>query len=131
MTIREIVFSRNTTYAGLFALIGLRCYPDELPEDVTYPAISYLIVSTVDTIYRTHDGAPSRAVSRVQMNCWAELPDDVWAVAEQIRSAWSGYNDSCTVGYAFINNEISGYETGINKYRVAVDVTIDYLLEGF
>lgn len=127
-TLREIIFSRCTTHAGTAALIGTRCYPDRLPEDVTLPAIRYILVSATNQQYRDQDGATQREASRVQFDCYAtiDLPDGAAALADQIRDAWDGYSDSCTVGYAFQANRLSSRADALNAWREIVDVIIEH-----
>ncbi len=128
MTLREVVYARCTAHAGTAALIGTRCYPERLPEGVTYPAISYIApVSSVDADYRDHDSTPvERTVSRVQLNCYDETGDGAAALADQVQAAWSGYSSACVVGYAFVANRISTREDPINAYRMIVDVTVEH-----
>lgn len=128
MTLRETVYSRCTGFAGISALIGTRCYPDRLPENVVYPAISYVApVSSVDTDYRAHDSTPvERTVSRVQFNCYDDTGDGAAALADQVQLAWSGYSNACVVGYAFVLNRISTHEDPIDAYRMIVDVSIEH-----
>lgn len=128
MTLRETVFDRTTGFAGVTALIAQRCYPERLPENVTYPAISYIPpVSQVDTDYRTHEtGVVPRAVSRVQFNCFAVTGDGADALANQVVQAWSGHRDGCDIGYAFIENRISTRDDSTEAYRHIVDVTIEH-----
>lgn len=130
MTLRETVFTRCTTHAGMAALIGSRCYPERLPENVSYPAISFIApVSMVDAVYRTQDNVNSpvtRAVSRVQLNCYAETGDGAEALGAQAIQAWSGYKNGCTIGYSFVANLISSREDAINVYRYIVDVMVEH-----
>ncbi len=130
MTLRSEIFDRCTTHAGLAALIGLRCYPTQLPENITYPALVYQIISEVDRPYRTQDNAPAdtpveRATYRVQFEAFSETDDNAAAVVAQMRSAWSGYKSGCTIGYAFIANTIQAYESSLRRYRHIVDVMIE------
>ena len=128
-TLRSIVFDRNTGFAGLAALIGVRCFPKQIPEGNAYPQMTYNTVSRDDSQYRTHDNVnvqPTRAVSRVQMNAYGTTGDSAAAVADQIVAAWGGFKDGCTVGRAFVANRFDTYETGINKYREVVDVMIEH-----
>lgn len=130
MTLRETVFARCTTHAGMTALIGDRCYPERLPENAVFPAISFIAPVSMDTgPYRTHDNANSpvtRAVSRVQLNCYAETGDDAEALAAQAVQAWSGYRVNCTIGYSFVVNTIASREDAINAYRFIVDVMMEH-----
>ena len=129
MTLRATIFSRCTTggHAGLSALIETRCYPDRLPENVTYPAVVYHApISDDDSQYRTQDGATERTVSRVQFEGYDITGDGASAVGDQLRSAWSGYSDGCTIGYAFVANRFMTREDGLNAYRDIVDIMIEH-----
>lgn len=125
MTLRTTVFDRCMDYAGL-ELISTRCYPDRLPENATYPALVYFRVSADNTPYRNHDGATTREVSRVQFDCYDETGDGAAALADQVRAAWDGYSDECTVGYAFQANRIMTRADVLKVYRAIVDVMIEH-----
>lgn len=130
MTLRTVVFARNTTHAGVSALIGARCYPLLIPENAVYPLVIYRRVSANNAIYRTQDnavdGQTSREVSRVQMDAYAQTFTDSAELADQLRAAWDGYKDGCTVGSAWQANRTATYETGEKEYRTIVDVMIDH-----
>lgn len=130
MTLREAVFDRCTGHAGTAALIGIRCYPDRLPENVTYPALTYVAPVSVSNLeYRTHDNANSpttREVSRVQFNSYDTTGDGAAALADQIRAAWDGYQDGCDIGYAFQANRIMTREDALNAYRVILDIMVEH-----
>ena len=130
MTLRTTVYDRCTGHAGTAALIVTRCYPDRLPENVTYPALTYVApVSADDREYRTHDNVNSpttREVSRVQFNCYDSTGDGAAALADQVRAAWDGYQDGCDIGYAFQANRIMTREDAIDAYRVILDVMVEH-----
>lgn len=126
MTLRTTVYDRCVGHAGIAALISTRCYPDRLPEDVTYPALTYFRVSADNSLYRDHDGATTREVSRVQFNCFAETGDGAAALADQVRLAWDGYSNACVVGYAWQVNRLMTREDAINAYRVIMDVMVEH-----
>jgi hypothetical protein len=128
MGLRKTVYDRCVGYSGLSALISTRCYPDQVPENATYPLIVYHApVSDDDADIRTHDGATGRTTSRVQLDCWAATGDGAEALAAQAINAWNGYSSGCAVGYAFIANTISdGWETGQREYRQIVDVIVEH-----
>jgi hypothetical protein len=133
VTLRTTVYDRCTGHAGTAALIATRCYPDQLPENVTYPALSYLLVSDDSSLYRTHDGAGGRTVSRIQFNCYDDTGDDAAALADQVWAAWDGWSSACVVGYAFVANRFKA--TGLmwpaaasaqRVHREIVDVMIEH-----
>lgn len=131
MTLQEIVFARTTGHAGVAALIGTRCYPLRLKENVVYPAISYIApVSDDDSDYRTHDNVNSpvtRSVARVQFNCYDTTNDGAELLADQVVAAWSGYQAAdWSAGYAFKVNRIATREDALEAWRQIVDVMIEY-----
>lgn len=130
-SLRELVFDRCTGHAGTAALVGTRCYPDRLPENVTLPAVSFVArISEADELYRTHDlGKVPRAVARVQLNAYAETGDGADALATQLVDAWSGYQDGCDIGGAQIAGRVDTYEQALNYHRAIVDVLVDYMRE--
>ena len=127
MGLPEVVYARCTAHVGTAALIGTRCYPNVLPENVVYPAIRFLRVSDDNAAYRDHDGGPTpRSVARVQFDCIAETHDDAADVADQLYQAWDGYKDGCTVGRAHVVSRLGVREVNVNRHRDTVDVVIDY-----
>ncbi len=130
MTLRETVFDRCTGHAGLAALIGTRCYPERVPEDATFPLVTFLApVSMVDSTYRTQSNVNSpvtRAVSRVQINCFGTTGNSAELVADQVVQAWSGFQDGCDVGSAFIANRLQNREDALRNFRAIVDVMIEH-----
>ena len=128
MTLRSEIFDAVTGDVTVGALIGVRCYPDRLPENVTLPAVSYIAhVSQNDADYRTHDtGTVPRTVARTQFNCYAATGDDADELASAVEDLWSGHKDGCTIGWAQIANRVDRYEPALNRHRVIVDVMVEY-----
>lgn len=128
MGLRKTVYDRCVGYAGISALISTRCYPDQVPENATYPLIVYHApVSDDDADLRVHGEGTNRTTSRVQFDCWAETGDGAEALATQVIAAWNGYRSGCAVGYAFIaGNVADGWDTGQREYRQIVDVIIEH-----
>jgi len=129
MTLRTDVFNRCTTggHAGLSALIGTRCYPDQrMPTAFTLPLVTWMRVSTNNTYARNRSSAPGRAQVRVQFNCYANTGSGASALADQVVAAWDGYNGSgCPLGICFVANRSGTYEQSLNMYRQIVDVMIE------
>jgi hypothetical protein len=103
---------------------GSRIYPQILPQDVTYPAISYTEVSAI----RTHAmGTDSPVVRvRVQVDAWAVTYADSRAVANQVATALSRYRGqvgSVIVRDVLLDNEDSSYEAESQTRRVSQDYT--------
>lgn len=124
-TIAETVYTRCTTHIGLAALIGARCYPDMLKEDVVEPAVVFSRVSMTNAPFRTHDLGPTTLVnSRFQFDGYADTPKGARDVGDQVYAAWDGYRDACVVGSAFVANRGTEYDDGFELYRDTVDVVI-------
>lgn len=125
-TLRENVFSRCTTYASLVGLIGNRCYPGRLPEEVDLPALTYSQVSEDDNSYRSHGESTPRSVARITFDCWAETSDDAAEVADALVSAWDGHTSNPDIGWSRVMLRLDNYEAALNRFRTVVDVLIDY-----
>ena len=127
-SLRELVFDRCTGHAGTAALIGTRCYPDRLPQNVTLPCVVYSApVSDVDTEYRTHEPVMvPRSVARVQIDAYAETGDGAEALANALVAAWSGHQSLPDIGPCQVQNRIATWETGTERYRTIIDVLVDY-----
>ena len=127
-SLRGLVYARCTTFAGLAALIGTRCYPDRVPENATYPLVVYHApISTTDEEYRTHGDGTGRTQSTVQFDCYATTGLDAETLADQVKAAWNGYSSGdCDIGFAFIQNAIAERQEDLNEYRQIVDVLIEH-----
>jgi len=107
---------------GLTALISTRMYPVILPQDPTYPAISYQRI----------DGPREHAISsdaglahpRIQIDSWGKHVGDCKAVATQVRNAlqrWADMTSSPVVLDCFLECDEDSYEPETNIYRVRQD----------
>jgi len=70
-------------------LVGTRIYPVMLPQGVTFPAITFLRVSTPRT--ESHDGPSGLASPRYQINCWSETHTEASDLAVAVRKTVHGY----------------------------------------
>ena len=126
MGLRQTVYTR-TTGGSAGSLVSTRCYPDMLPENVTMPAIRYIIVSYNDATYREYGNATTRATHRVQFDCYSETVDGAAELADAVRTDWDGYSRGTAVGRARVANRIDdGWNDDINAYRWIVDVMVEH-----
>lgn len=112
------------------AIIGTRCYPDVLPQGVTYPAIRYQRISTPRAQYRTLDGRANYASPRMQVDCFALNRSGAIALAQAVYGLLEGF--AGTVGGLRIDaistdDEAGEFEAGIgpgsaNVYRQRLDL---------
>jgi hypothetical protein len=92
-SVESWIYSRLTGFAGLSALIGTRLYPVVLPENATYPAISYRRIDAPN-VAQTHEATPAGlARPRFQFDCWGTTATSAKAVGEQCRLALEGHQN--------------------------------------
>ena len=98
----EDVYARLTGHAGLGALVSDRIYPEHLPQNPTYPAVTYFQVGGP----RDHSlaGSSGLAVTQWQVDAWATSYLGAKAVAEQIRVALDSYRTATM--RAFLENVV-------------------------
>ena len=152
-TYRGVIYDITTGDSAVSAIIGDRCYPDVLPEDVTLPAISYIPhVSDDDSIYRTHDAGPRlRTWTRTQFNLYADTGDEAESLSAAMTRLWSGQKASlgallletggfflletggyllldgyCTIGHSEIAGVTDTRDPALNRFRVILDVLVEH-----
>lgn len=120
--------------AGISALIGTRIYPQILPQDPTFPAITYSQTSGVrDRVIR--EGPSGRARPRITINCWGERYSQARALADAVRIALDGYRGimgSTDVGGVRLDNEFDLFEeeAGIKGIHRTIQDFIISFVEG-
>lgn len=83
------IFTILTNDPNVGALIGVRCYPDQIPQNAAYPNVVYRIISDVSQY--VHEGAAGLADARVQFDCWGAASDlDSETLARLVRLALVG-----------------------------------------
>lgn len=78
MSVETEFYTALTGYAPLAALVGTRVYPQQLPPDVTFPAIAYRYI---DGVYYAGD----REVTRIQIDIYAMTYKGVKQVRDVVR----------------------------------------------
>lgn len=92
--IEKALVARLLSQAAVTALVGTRVHPNGLPQDPTFPAVSYTRISGVHE--HSHSGVSNLITARFQFNSWA---DDVAgagygqakALAKVVRVALDAY----------------------------------------
>jgi hypothetical protein len=109
--------------AVLSGLIDERCYPMQLPQTPTLPAVTLMRVS-----YVRHDEIPFATV-RIQATCWGESWSDVHEVAAAIEAAASrrkGDSLGLRIVYANVVNNIDMIDPETGRYTMPVDFKVTY-----
>lgn len=134
MGIERGIYSLLTGDAGVAALLGTRVYPEVLPQNPSYPAITYQVVSG-GSEYEM-EGPANQASPRVQIDCYAESAEGAIALKGAVMAALSGYRGSVgsppvAIQGAFRRSEGSGFEDGLRPaglrvWRKTLDFEIWY-----
>lgn len=120
-----------TSQPTIAALVGTRIYPSMLPEEVDYPAVAYMRVST-QRIYGI-GGPIGYATPRIQFSAFARDPDTASAVIDAIRVALDGFRGG--MGAANVREIASddemgehdgGYEPVSKTYQRRIDFYIGH-----
>lgn len=122
MTIGALLRSALVDNAGVVAIVGQRVYPVLLPQNPTYPAISYERISSTG-----QDGTSNRKESRYQINCWARTYAGVVSLSAAVKVALEEYHDADqTPGISWVRvvNELDDYDSEVDVFRIIVDVIL-------
>ena len=114
MTVEEDFVTAITGDSAINALIGTRLYPVKLPDNVTYPAAVYSLVSTVI------QGSGGCKRSRLQL----DLYDESYSGLKALRDAVVAYGDGGN-GYIYEENA-DVWEEDNDLYHQPIDFLLDH-----
>ena len=124
MSIETEVRTRLTSDGTVSGLVSTRIYPKRLPQNPTYPALTFGRVSGV----RLHNlaGVAGRGTPRIQIDSWAKTYLGAQALAAAVRASLDGFNGTLTTIKATIriDNEIDFDEPGIDQAGVQQVVVV-------
>lgn len=127
-SIMEDLYAYLITQTGLTALIALRIYPDNCPDDCELPAVSYAITSDVPVHTMSSDsGNPRRPL--ISFHVFAKTRAVANAIAAQIAAALQDKSGTLTVRViqrAFLENEYNVYDPDTGTYHIIQDYTVWY-----
>ena len=126
-SIDTALYTRLGGFAGLTALVSTRIYPPPVPQNATYPCVSYSQVSGVrDYVMGNQSGLVQ---SRYQLDSWATTSTGARAVAEQVRLALSNYagtSDTIVIDYVLMESETRIFEDESDLHRISQDFIVHY-----
>ena len=111
--------------AGVGAIADDRIYPHKLPQNPTFPAITYSRVSGARE--KVLKGLSGLARPTLQYDCWAERYTEVKSLADAVRAAFDGYQGtvrSVRIDRIQILNEVDDFDTEVHIYRVSQDYEV-------
>lgn len=111
--------------SAVSGLLVDRVYPGGLPQGGGFPAVSISMVSGggIPTI----EGRGLTRTVRMQVDCWAETPDDADALAKAVRIALDGYIGPLDEDHAqavLLANEQAFEEPEVDLHQVALDFMV-------
>ena len=109
------------------ALVVARIYPIKLPQEPTYPCLTYEIVS--DIPYRGLSGDHDKEVIRARIHCWAETFAGATDLARKVRTAladFSGTMGSTVVSSVKFETWSDLFEDTPEVYRRVADFMITH-----
>jgi len=111
VSVEADVYAALTGNAGVAALVGTRVYPQQLPDDVTFPAIAY----------RNIDSVPVGGlceVARIQLDVYGVTYSSVKAVRDALRACCNTQRNWIWYGGPDI------WQEGQSLYHQSMDVRV-------
>lgn len=94
--LEEGVYARLSGSTGVTSIVSTRIYPEELPQNPTYPALTYQRISGNSHFHQT--GLTGLGEGRIQVTCWAQKAEkgggdypQVKDLREAVRLALAGF----------------------------------------
>jgi hypothetical protein len=110
------------------ALVGNRVHDKRLPQEPTFPALTFQRISTLP-LY-SHQGYSGYTECRFQISCWAMSQASVRQVAAQVRTALDGYaglmSADTQVGHCFCIGDRDFYEPETKRFHAPLDFKIAF-----
>ena len=127
MNIREGIRSAVLSDATVSNTIDTRAYYKMLPQNPTYPAITFEQISG-DPLNALSE-VPALSWSRIRVNCWGETYSDADALAIAVENALNGQTFSLTgleIGSIVADGMRDFYEPNVEAFYITQDYRIFY-----
>ena len=119
MSISSGLYSYLAAQAAISTLVSARIYPVILPQDPTYPAITFNIDGIRDT-FTFNDGQTSFVGADIQIDAWATTQKGAEDLAAAINNALQNHTGDMggvVVNRCFREAQVDIYESTVNAYR--------------
>ncbi len=128
-TIEEAIFTRATTGPTLQPIIGTRCYPVLMPQEVVYPALAVVRVSMPREHAMGTD--PGIAHPRFQLTAYDRTRAGAQTLADAVRkdfSRWRGTVGSVVIQDTFVENQVDlPRDDLLEVHPVPVDIVVHHV----
>ena len=130
MSLEQGLKSALTADGTVNGLVSGRIYPEIMPFDVTYPAISYQRIAT--TPYQVLERVDDFTSVRLQVDCWDSTYSGVKTLADAVKNAIHGVRvlGSQSVHHCFMVSmqDLSQIDGDRQDRRISMDFMV-YLSE--
>lgn len=126
--IEELLYSHLSGDATLSSLVGDRIYPDLMPQNVTLPAIRYLLVDRNELLAKPNVATFRLMTARIQVDVFTTSYASAKTIQAALTSALYGFNSSVSdsvVGTRVIDVSDAG-DANEREVRVTVDALVTY-----
>lgn len=130
-SIHDAIYTKLTSHSGVSGIVGTRVYRRKIPQESTFPLITYFRVSKVKPHAMGTD--PGVVTARFQIDSWAETSHaDCEALAAQVRLAlgrWSSTVDAVDVQDSLEEGEQDQFADEAKLgglYHIPLDFMISY-----
>lgn len=123
--IEQFIYGRLKDDVAVEAIVSARIYPLAIPQNSTYPCVSYEV--SRDDEEESFDGQGTFKRSTIDISAWSETYDDMRDLAEAIKSAlknYTGTHSGVVIDKVFIESSVAVYEQEIEKYRETMLITL-------
>jgi hypothetical protein len=128
-SIDSAVYTRIKNYAGVSAIVGTRVYLAPVPQNTSYPLVTYQEIDCIEDL--TFGSSTSMPVSRYQFDCWASTAATARALADQVFLSlhnYAGTSDSIVIKNSlFDGKRPMDYDPSEGVYRYIVEFLIQWV----
>ena len=125
MSVETVIYDQLAADGTVSGLVGARIYPVILPQRVSYPAISYSLVSRQPVEAMGSDA--TLALSRLQVNAWGDTYKEAKDLAFAIRDALKRTRSAVTgVQDILMPTMLDTIDPETRIYRVMLDFMVAY-----
>jgi len=124
--INKALYTLVTGGANITSIIGTRFYPGKLPQNPTYPAATYILISGQDR-FNVMGVDADIARKRFRITCWAEDDETLHSLAEVIRQRVQRFRGTIgTVEWldSFIEFERQDWDDDLKIWQYTMDFRI-------
>ena len=123
--IEHFIYSLLSNDAGVSALVSARIYPLIMPQNSTFPCVTYTV--NIDSEDKTFDGQGTFSQASVEVDCWSDTHADMLTLGDAVKTAlknYSGTLSGVTADAIHVDSVVTVYEDLSEKYRQTIIATI-------